>query len=258
MAESGAVHILMLGPIEVWVGGQRVAVSPLERDLIALLALAPARILSTAAIMDGLWGERPPRSARTRVQALVSGVRRKLAGSADALSTCAPGYSLAAQTDTVVFNRLLTVGRGWVAENEVERACATFDEALKLWRGPALDGVNAPFAAVARAALSEAHLLAIEEHTQVQLACGRYQTLTPRLVEFVATHPFRERSRGQLMVALYRSGRQCDAVAVYRTGRDLLNRELGLEPCPQLRELYQRILLQDPGAGAEIAPVFTG
>jgi DNA-binding SARP family transcriptional activator len=239
------IQVLVLGSIEVLVDGRPVPMSPLERALAALLALAPARTVSTAVIVDGLWGDRSPRSARARVQALVCGLRRKLLGAADALSTRAPGYSLLAETDTVRFDRLLSVGRGWAARSEAERACAAFDQAMTLWRGPALDGVDAPFAGAARAALDEAQLLAVEDHTEVRLACGRYRALLPGLVEFVARHPFRERARGQLMVALYRSGRQSEAVTVYRAGRDLLARELGLEPCPQLQELYQRILLQD-------------
>jgi DNA-binding SARP family transcriptional activator len=201
--------------------------------------------VSTSAIVDALWGEDPPRSARTRVQALVCGLRRKLRHAADAVVTRAPGYSLLAETDTVRFDRLLSAGRRWAASSETERACAAFDQAMTLCRGPALDGVDAPFAGAARAALDEARLLAAEERTEVRLACGRHRALLPGLVEFVATHPFRERARGQLMVALYRSGRQAEAVTVYRAGRDLLARELGLEPCPQLQELYQRILLQD-------------
>jgi DNA-binding SARP family transcriptional activator len=251
---AAAVQVLVLGSIEVLVRGRPVPVSPLERALAALLALAPARTVSTDAIVDGLWGERPPRSARTRVQALVSGLRRKLPDAADALSTRAPGYSLLAETDNVRFDRLLSAGRRWVARNEAERACAAFDQAMTLWRGPALDGVDSPFARTARAALDEAQLLAVEEHTDVRLACGRHRTLLPGLVEFVTTHPFRERARGQLMVALYRAGRQSEAVSVYRAGRDLLARELGLEPCPQLQELYQRILLQDLRAPCQPAP----
>ena len=250
MAEHGAVQVLVLGSVEVWVGSRVIEVSPLERALVALLALTPDRIVSTAAIADGLWGDSPPRSARTRVQALVSGVRRKLADSADALSTRGPGYTLAALTDSVVFNRLVTAGRSWVAEREVEQACTAFDLALTLWRGPALDGIDAPFAGMARTTLSEKQLLAVEEHADVQLACGRHRALTPDLVQFVAAHPFRERARAQLMTALYRSGRQCEALAAYREGRDLLDRELGLAPCPQLQQLYQRILLHDLCAGS--------
>ncbi|WP_433534470.1 AfsR/SARP family transcriptional regulator [Micromonospora sp. CA-249363] len=246
MTQGATVQVLLLGPIEVRVGGRQVPVSPLERALVALLALTPARTVSTTAIVDALWGDNPPQSARTRVQALVSGVRRKLAGSANALATRAPGYALAAQIDNVLFGRLLDVGRDCVAKRDAERACAAFDEAMNLWRGPALGGVDAPYAGVARATLSEAQLLAVEEHAEAQLACGRHRALTPSLVEFVATHPFRERSRGQLMVALYRSGQQSEAIAVYRAGRDLLHREMGVEPCPQLQELHQRILRHDP------------
>jgi len=133
---------MLLGPVEVRVDGRRIPASPLESALVALLALTPARTVSTASIVDALWGERPPASARTRVQALVSGVRRKLGAAADALATCAPGYALApVQVDSVVFNDLLTVGRDWAAANHPDRACAAYDQAIGLWRGPALDGV---------------------------------------------------------------------------------------------------------------------
>lgn len=249
-----AVQVLVLGPIEVRVGGRRIPVTPLERALIALLALSPARTVSTAAIVDALWGERPPQYARTRVQNIICVIRRKLAGAADALSTRAPGYCLAAQIDHVSFDRLLSAGRGWAAQRRSERACEMFGEAMSLWRGPALDGVDAPFATAARATLSEAQLLAMEDYADAQLASARHQRLTPSLVDFVARHPYRERARGQLMVALYRSGRQSEAVAAYRAGRALLNRELGLEPSRELQELYRSILLQEPCAG--LPPAF--
>ncbi|WP_164842206.1 AfsR/SARP family transcriptional regulator [Actinoplanes solisilvae] len=242
MVPVEAVQVLVLGSIEVFAGDHQIAMSPLERALVALLALAPARVVSTGAIVDGLWGDRPPRCARTRVQALVSGIRRKLAGSAGALRTSAPGYVLTADVDQARFDRLVALGR---SAPDAEQACVAYDRAIRLWRGPALDGVEAPFAGLARAALAEGQLLAVEDHADLKLACGRYRHLTPDLVEFVARHPFRERARGQLMTALYHAGRQREAIEVYRAGRDLLRRELGLDPCPQIQQLYQRVLLQD-------------
>jgi DNA-binding SARP family transcriptional activator len=146
----------------------------------------------------------------------------------------------------VRFERLREQGRAALAVGSAARAAVHLRAALALWRGPALAEFDEPFAAIEAARLEELQLACVEDRIDAELALGGHALLVGELEALVARHPFRERPRGQLMLALYRSGRQVEALAGYRRLRELLTSELGLEPSPALRELERRMLQQDP------------
>jgi predicted ATPase/DNA-binding SARP family transcriptional activator len=231
----------VLGPLEVLgdsgeplpLGGKR------PRALLALLLLHPNEAVSTERLIDAVWGEDPPASVRGALQVHVHALRKTLG--ADRIVTRAPGYLVRVEPDELDaarFDRL-------VAES-------SFTEALGLWRGPALaDLAGEPFAQADAARLDEARLAAIEAKLAASLEAGAHEAVVGELDALVAAHPHRERLRTQQMLALYRAGRQADALAAYRGAREALD-ELGLEPSAELRALEQRILRQDPGL--DVAP----
>jgi DNA-binding SARP family transcriptional activator len=243
----------VLGPTEVLDGGRLV---PLPggrgRALLALLVLHAGETVSADRLIDELWGESPPATARTVVHGLVSRLRRVLepergkARPGDLLQTLGSGYRFAIEPDAVDahrFKRLIDEARG--ARGEVR--AAKLSAALGQWRGPALaDFAYEPFAQRAITALEELRTQAIEDRIETDLALGRAADLVPELEQLVQAHPFREQLRALLMLALYRSGRQADALHAYRDARSLLVEELGLEPGPTLRELETAILRHDP------------
>jgi DNA-binding SARP family transcriptional activator len=243
----------ILGATEVLDRGRRIQLpSGRGRAILALLALHADEPVSADRLIDELWGESPPPTARTVVHGLVSRLRRVLEPRAATsppgalLQTIAGGYRLAVEPDAVDahrFKRLIDEARGAPAEIGALKLSA----ALALWRGPALaDFAYEPFAQRAITALEELRTQAMEDRIEADLASGRAADLVPELEQLIHDHPFRERLRGSLMLALYRSGRQADALQAYRDARALLVEELGLEPGPALRELETAILRQDP------------
>ncbi|MBD0338642.1 MAG: AAA family ATPase [Thermoleophilia bacterium] len=241
----------ILGPLEVSNGGRPLGVNrPKQRALLIALLLRAGHVVSIDRLLDDLWGERPPPSARASLQNAVS-MLRKLLGT-DVLLTRPPGYVLDVEPeriDAARFERLVEEARGL---EPVERA-GRLREALALWRGPALaDVAFEPFAEVEADRLEELRAAAREELAEAELALGRHEALVPELEAIVAEHPFRERPRAQLMLALYRSGRQADALQAYQAARRFLDEELGLEPSPQLQELQHAILRQDPAVDAPV------
>ncbi|MER5252248.1 BTAD domain-containing putative transcriptional regulator [Streptomyces sp. NPDC002855] len=239
----------LLGPVEAWRAGRRLALGgPKPRALLAALLLEPGRVVSVDALIDAIWGERPPDTARSLIQSYVSALRRAL--SADAIETRPPGYLIhtdATLVDRTEFDRLAVQGRQAAADGDHAAAARLLGDALSLWRGPALGGIGETLRAMADQ-LEEARQAALEERIAAELAqTGRERELVAELTALVATHPTRERLRGQLMLALYRLGRQADALAVYVEGRDVLAEELGIDPSPDLRRMYEAILRADEG-----------
>src|SRR5215218_10699419 len=226
------------------------------RALLALLVLRAGEVVSTDQLIDWLWGEVPPPTAITALHGLISTLRKRLEparSSSEApavLETHPPGYVLAidrGEVDAYRFRRLLEEA---AAAPAPERA-AKLRTAIGLWRGPALaDFRYEPFAQTDIAVLEELRMAAIEERLDVDLALGRHAELVGELEGLIAEQPLRERLRGQLMLALYRSGRQAEALEAYRELRGLLIEELGLEPGPVLRELEAAILRHDPALAA--------
>jgi DNA-binding SARP family transcriptional activator/ABC-type branched-subunit amino acid transport system substrate-binding protein len=218
-----------------------------QRALLAVLLIHAGEVVSTERLIDALWGERPPPSALNSIHVYVSQLRRALGDGR--LVTRGRGYALELQPgelDRDRFERLLADGRAQLRAGDSEGAAATFREALDLWRGPALaDFAYESFAQPAIARLEELRLAALEERIEADLRLGRQAELAPELEALVLAHPLRERLREQLMLALYRCGRQADALDAYQHAWRTLREELGIEPGPALRELERSILTQD-------------
>jgi DNA-binding SARP family transcriptional activator/tetratricopeptide (TPR) repeat protein len=226
----------ILGPLEVSSDGQALDLGGAkQRALLAVLLLDPNNVVSTDRLIDALWEDDPPESAQKALQVHVSGLR-KLLGK-ERLQTKAPGYLLQlgdGELDLDRFRELQERGRP--------------AEALSVWRGPPLcDFAHQRFAQPEIARLEDLHLACLEERIELDLQGRRHTELTGELEALVAEHPLRERLRGQLMLALYRSGRQAEALDAYQAARRALVDELGIEPTRELRELHQRILNQDAG-----------
>jgi YVTN family beta-propeller protein len=239
----------ILGPLDVLdddrsveLGGAR------QRAVLAVLLLHRGETVAVDRIVDLIWGERPPATAIKTVQVYVSHLRRALRK--DVVVSSRGGYALAVdaeRVDATRFERLVDEGRAALAGNDPARAAVLLRSALELWRGPVLgDLAYERFAQDEVARLEELRLAAVEQRIDADLGLGRHVELVPELEGLVREHPLRERLRAQHMRALYRSGRQADALESFRDARRSLVEELGLEPCTELRELEQAILAQDP------------
>ena len=243
------VTFRILGPLEALVDGRRVDLpSRRERALLGVLLLQFGEVVSVDTLVDSVWGEQAPASARHMVHEYVSRLRGVL-GDASVIVTRAPGYIVerdACDSDAARFAELLRTARSAVAA-ELDEALKAFDEALGLWRGDALSDVALEGDARSAAAkLDDERRAARAERVDVALALGRHNELIPDLERGIAAEPLDEQALGQLMLALYRNGRQADALARYRDGRQTLVEEFGIEPGAELRALEQAILRHDP------------
>jgi YVTN family beta-propeller protein len=248
VAAAPKLRFSILGPLEVIREGEVVDLGARkQRAVLAILLLNANRVLSTERLIDELWGDAPPETARSALQVYVAALRRSLGGDVTALRTSAPGYVLEVEPGALDHDRFVELCREAHGVADDERRSALLRDALELWRdAPLADLSTEPFAAAAIARLEEQRLEALEQRIDADLALGRHRLLIGELEPLVDAHPYRERLRGQLMLALYRSGRQADALEAYRAGRRALDAELGLEPGPELRELEAAILRQDP------------
>jgi predicted ATPase/DNA-binding SARP family transcriptional activator/Tfp pilus assembly protein PilF len=241
----------LLGPLEVEDDGRPLVLgSAKQRALLAILLLHANEVVSRDRLIDELWGEQPPASAPHSVEVYVSRLRKTLqaSGGEQLLVTRAGGYLLLLepdQLDVTCFERLLEEGRRALAAGNYERASERFADALALWRGPALGDLSERFAVAAAARLEEGRVSALEQRLEADLDLARHRQLVGELETLVAEHPYRERLRAQLMLALYRCGRQAEALRAYQHARRTLAGELGLEPSHELKELEQAILRQD-------------
>jgi DNA-binding SARP family transcriptional activator len=241
------VEFRLLGPVEL-VGDDGVPVelpAGKPRALLALLLLEAGHVISVDRLVDELWGERPPATAAKVLQGYVSRLRKLLPPGL--LETREPGYLIRLdvdQLDLSLFERLRGDAAAEAAAGRWQAAGTLLAAGLQLWRGPPLADVAEGLPdEVAR--LDEMRLAALEERVAADLELGRQAQLVPELERLMRSHPLRERFRFQLMLALYRLGRQADALAVYRETRELLVEELGIEPGPELQRLERQILVQD-------------
>jgi predicted ATPase/DNA-binding SARP family transcriptional activator len=246
--EVGATEFRLLGPLEVVDDGRPVALgSPRQRSLLAVLLLHANSVVSGDLLIEALWAGRPTATAGNALQVQVHALRKRLGPTR--VATAGPGYRLQVEPgelDLEVFEDRVLTGRNELAVGSAEAAAETFREALALWRGEALaDVAYEPFAQSEIARLDELKLAALEERIQADLALARQHDLVPELEALVLAHPSRERLHGQLMLALYRTGRQTKALEVFQSFRSELRETLGLEPGPELRELQQAILRHD-------------
>jgi DNA-binding SARP family transcriptional activator len=235
----------LLGPLQVSDGERSLALGGVkQRSLLAVLLLQANELVSADRLIDRLWERGPPATASKGIQVYVSRLRKTLGEGR--LATCAPGYVLRVEPeelDLARFEQLAAEARSASPEG----AARKLREALSLWRGPALaDLAYEPFAQVEIARLEEMRLAVVEQRIDADLALGRHADLIGELETLVARSPLRERFRGQLMLALYRSARQAEALDVYRAARRELSEELGLEPSEELKRLEHAILRQDP------------
>jgi predicted ATPase/DNA-binding SARP family transcriptional activator len=239
----------LLGPLEVSRDGQPTELGGQKRRaLLAALLLEANSVVSRDRLIEALWGENPPDTARNTIQVHVSQLRKLLPEGA--LETVPHGYRLVvdpATVDLFEFVRLSEVGRSALAAGEPAAAAEALRAALALWRGaPLADLAWDPFAHAEIVRLEELRLAALEDRFDADLALGRHGQVVPELERLAAEHPLRERLRAQLMLALYRAGRQADALAVYQRARKTLVDELGIEPGESLRKLERAILAHDP------------
>jgi predicted ATPase/DNA-binding SARP family transcriptional activator len=246
------LEVRVLGPFEVVVAGRPVEVPGAKRQaLVACLALRAGRVVATDTLVEALWGADLPATPRNAVQHHVARLRRALG--ADRIRLAADGYALeGALVDAIEFEELLVAARSALRDGAARGAADTIAEALSLWRGPALLGLPQSTWATAEATRLDARRLdALEEQFEAALALGEHADVGVAIRKALEESPFRERLWGQLMLALYRSGRQADALDVFQEARRVLMEELGLEPGPELRRIQEAILAQDPA----IAPV---
>jgi YVTN family beta-propeller protein len=246
----------LLGPLEVRRGGTAIELGPRkQRAVLALLLLSANRVVPTERLIDDLWGDSPPETARSALQVYVAGLRKALADDGDLLRTVAPGYVLElrrASLDLDRFNALRAEAR---ATTDAARRAELLHGALDLWRGPPLAELGSePFVQAAAAQLDELRRATLEERIDADLELGRHAVVISELDRLVEEHPYHEPFRRQLMLALYRAGRQADALATYRDARETFSEALGMEPGPELKALERAVLEQDRALGAPLPP----
>jgi DNA-binding SARP family transcriptional activator len=246
----------ILGPLEAFDGERALSLGgSRQRAVLALLLLRANEALSRDVIIDELWGETPPPTAAKVLQNCISALRKELPEGGQALRTVGGAYALAVargELDRDRFEQALSKGRAALSSGESDEAAAELRAALALWRGgPLCDFAYERFAQDEIVRLEELHVEAVEDRIEADLALGAADELVAELESLVARHPLRERLRRQLMLALYRSGRQAEALAAYRDARQTLLGELGIEPTRALQQLEKAILAQDPALDGE-------
>jgi len=252
------LRVGVLGPIMAWNGDQELPVGqPRQQAVLGILAMRANRVISRSELVDAVWGQEPPQSAEGGVYTYVAGLRRifepdrSLRGPGRILVSTGAGYVLhlvPGQPDAVSFEQHVNRARQQKKNGDLVGAVEALDEALGLWRGVvAFAGVPGPFAETERTRLGELRSTAQEERADALLALGRHEEVLADLTAMVADHPLRERMRGLLMLALYRSGRQAEALRVFGEGRRVLAEELGIDPGAELSRIHQQVLTMDPG-----------
>lgn len=246
----------VLGPLEVRVAGAPVTIGGArQQTLLAALLLEAGRVVSTERLTTAIWDDGPPATARVQVQICVSKLRSRLHGSglAGAIVTRPAGYVILLPNEAVDLHRfrnLVSRGRAAARRDDPAGGAETLRAALRLWRGEPLAGVRSRLVRAAAMRLGEERLAATEEYVELELALGRYRDVIGELRELLVHHPVRERLYGQLMRALYRDGRQAEALEVYREAHRALVDEHGLDPSDELRALERAILDRDPAVGS--------
>jgi DNA-binding SARP family transcriptional activator/pimeloyl-ACP methyl ester carboxylesterase len=245
-------EVRLLGPVELGrQDGTSAAIgSRHERTLLAVLAVHAGLVVSADVLVDALWGSSPPRTARHTLQVHASSLRRRLGSWPSPLEARSSGYVLRlgpGQLDTEQFESLAAAGRAELASDQAVRAVELLEAALSVWRGPALADVSMDRVAETEVArLEESRRTTQEDRVDAELAAGRSEHAAGMAEAMAAAEPFRERRWGQLMLALYRCGRQAQALRAFIDVRDLLRDELGVEPGPALQDLQRKVLAQDP------------
>jgi DNA-binding SARP family transcriptional activator len=260
MNPEQAMEYRILGPVEARHEGGVVEINGVrELTVLALLLMDGNRIVPIDRLVDGVWNERPPATARSQIHICISSLRRQLSAGREFIDTRAPGYRLRVaegKLDLHSFEAHVAAARVAAKEGVPQHAVGELRSALALWRGPALSGISSQLVRSVAAAQNEHRLAVHEECLALELAHGpgAPNELTSELAALVAANPRRERLLALQMTALYRAGRQAEALAEYRTARARLVSELGIEPGSELKHLYQRILNHDPGLSRPAEP----
>ncbi|MGP4113295.1 BTAD domain-containing putative transcriptional regulator [Streptomyces sp. 4N509B] len=246
-----SLQFSVLGPVRVWLDGQPLAAgTPQQRAMLAALLLRRGRTATANDLVGALWGEEPPQKAVQTLRTYATRLRRAFGPRADALVTEAGGYALRLvrgdRLDAEHSEQLVAEAEKLTSAGDLSRAHELYGAALELWNGDeALAGIPGPAAELHRDRLGDKRIVLIEQRLDVGLQLGLHADSVSELTALTTAHPFRERLREQLMLALYRSGRQAEALAVYKDARRVLVAELGVEPGPALAELHQKILNAD-------------
>ncbi|SDG49001.1 DNA-binding transcriptional activator of the SARP family [Lentzea fradiae] len=250
----------LLGPVEL-ISDQRSLDlgGPRQRVVLTMLALRANRVVPVDQLIDAVWNSSPPSTARGQIQICISALRKVFgdAGAPDAIRTRPPGYILEiaeSELDILQFGALVSRARQESDSGRLEEAAATLSEALGLWRGSALSGISSEVVQRAALPLDDQRLAAVEERIRLDLALGKHEELCGELRTLLDDNPLRERLHGFLMLALYRAGRQADALEVGRAARAVLIEEIGIEPGQELQDLERAILNRDPSLNAPAAP----
>ena len=271
---STALRVQLLGPVRAWRDEEELGLGgPRRRAVLGMLATHAHRSVSRSELIDGIWGQDPPASVVNCVQVYVTGLRRALEpqrvqrAPAQVLIASGPGYQLRLESgglDAAELHTYLACARQLTEDGDLAAASRSLDAALGLWRGDSLAGVAGPWAEIERVRLEELRQTAICERIDVMLRLGAHHEMLAELARLVREYPLRERIHGQLMLTLYRCGRQAEALAAFTNARGLLAEQLGLDPGPELWRLHQQILTADAaldlppeatssGHGAELA-----
>ncbi|WP_433154436.1 BTAD domain-containing putative transcriptional regulator [Streptomyces chartreusis] len=253
---ASGLYASVLGPVRLWQDGEPLPTgSPQQRALLAALALREGRTATAAELIDALWGEDPPSQALAAVRTYASRLRKLM--DPGTLVSESGGYALRLPDqafDVDVARRLARHAEQMRIQGDLEQARMLLQHALGLWEGESLAAVPGPFAEAQHTRLEEWRLQLLETRLDMDLACGLHTDIVAELTTLTSAHPLRERLRELLMLALYRAGRQAEALAVYADTRRLLDDELGVEPREGLARLQQRILQADPGLALDAAP----
>ena len=252
ITRSDIVQVRLLGPVALFFGSEPVPVAGRRQlRVVAALALSPGRVIPAARLIADLWGDRPPRTAAGQLQTSVWMIRRALA-SVEApqavVQSCPSGYQLDTtwcELDSDHFRRIVSSAKELQRRDRLEESAEALRDALALWRGPALASPSSLYLQSRATRLEEERIAALEQLVSLEIALGRYEEAIGELIDLVAQYPLREGLHASLMVALYRSGRQAEALAAFRRMRRTLADELGIDPGPKLINLEQAILRQD-------------
>jgi DNA-binding SARP family transcriptional activator len=246
----------LLGPVEVLVDNKSVSISaPRQKTVLALLLAECGKVVSVERLVDALWPEGPPPTARSQIQITISALRRLIGG--DVILTRAPGYLIEVPAETIDLNRFesLAADAAIAAEDgQLDYAVRLLRSALAIWSGQALEGARGDVTSAIAARINERRIYILQKRIRWELQLGRHSELVGELREYVAGDPLNEGFRGWLALALYRAGRQSDALHVLRDGRKLLADEMGLDPGGELRRLEHAILTADPRLDLTEAP----
>jgi DNA-binding SARP family transcriptional activator/tetratricopeptide (TPR) repeat protein len=257
--DGATLRVQLLGPVRAWWGDDELDLGgPRRRTVLAMLAAHPRRAVSRSELIDGVWGQEAPASAVNSVHVHVAGLRRVLEprrahrAPGQILAASGPGYWLrmeSSKLDTEVLRSRLAHARRLTAAGDLVAAVQSLDAALGLWQGVALAGIPGPWADIERVRLGELRQTAVEERIDVMLALGGHHQALAELAGLIREYPLRERFHGQLMLAMYRCGRQADALAAFADARRVLAEQLGVDPGAELRRLHQQILTADASLG---------